>query len=151
MEWERPAGSSVAMSWLGSSCGQGICATPDRLSGHILVVIPVRMYINTEPFLVLQYRYIYYVVNQLMCRFAMAWSWKNQSNCLLMLGFLSEKKVRRRGIRINFTPTRKFWTIMENYSLATDFVQRVLFFRGSTWSYFHLQPAAPNLQLTKYK
>lgn len=144
--WSESALQAPLLQWAG-----WVHPVAKAFVQHLTDWVGTYWWLSQSGFLVLQYRYIYYVVNQLMCRFAMAWSWKNQSNCLLMLGFLSEKKVRRRGTRINFTPTRKFWTIMENYSWTTDFVQLVLFFRGSTWCYFHLQPAAPNLQLTKYK
>lgn len=77
---------------------------------------------------------------------------KSQSNCLLALCsrcFLSEKKAQRRGIRIYFTVTRKFWTIVENYYFTTDFIQLVVVVRHSTWSKFNSQSTTPNLALAK--
>ena len=91
MERELPADSSVAMTWVHPMAKGLVPHRPAptqavRWTTLVYSGLLVRMYINTEPFLVLQFRYIYYVVNQLMCRLTVGRYWKESVQLFVSVG-----------------------------------------------------------------
>lgn len=63
-------------------------AAPQAVTWTILMYtgLPDRMHVNREPVLVFQCRYIYYVVNQLMCRFTIGCYWKESEQLFISIG-----------------------------------------------------------------